>query len=759
MNYDRPVAANGNPSERQDLVPSGRGNGILDYRSEGYYPNFPALDVDPQAPQGFDYYKYLRIISKYRWLILGVTASSTLVCLALTYMMTPIYRATASIQIDRQTVEVMDVKNLQPEDSANSQEFYQTQYELLNSRSLGERVATSLGLANDAGFNGRATGLLTNVKQLFFGQPAAGATQTNATNKTMGILRDGLTVTPVRGSRIVKISFDHTDPGVAQKLANGYAETFITDNLDRRFDATSYARKFLEGHLEQLKVKLEDSEKQLVKYAQDQGIINLDNNKNLSTSDVEDINSKLATAREERIKRELLWQRAQETGDTGLKEILDSPAIQESTKQRAILTAQYQQKLAIFKPAFPDMVQLQNQIRETDRQIQAEVAAIKSSIQASYLSAKQEEDQLTQQLVQSKSNVIDQQSRSIQYNILKREVDTNRTLYDGLLQRYKEIGVSGGTGTNNISIVDRATRPFIPRSPNMLLNLAVGLLGGLLLGLAAAFFRDFLDDTFKAPEDVERELGLTVIGVIPKPPAGVNIEDELRNARSGAVEAIRSLRTGLQFSTSNGLPQSLLFTSAKNSEGKTTTSIGTATSLAQIGLNVLLIDADLRSPKVHRRLSLSNEVGLSNYLTGAGKPEDLVQATPTPGLVVLTSGPMPINPAELLAGPKFQTLLALATQSFNVVIVDGPPVMGLADAPLLASVTHSTILVIAANETRKSFVRVALRRLQLAKASIIGALLSKFDTREVGYGYGYGYGEYQYGDATEYLPLPNDKTR
>ena len=275
----------------------------------------------------------------------------------------------------------------------------------------------------------------------------------------------------------------------------------------------------------------------------------------------------------------------------------------------------------------------------------------------------------------------------------------------------------------------------------------------------AAGNRRRLAQTGLSPEDVERELGLTVIGVIPTPPAGVNIEDELRNARSGAVEAIRSLRTGLQFSTSNGLPQSLLFTSAKNSEGKTTTSIGTATSLAQIGLNVLLIDADLRSPKVHRRLSLGNEVGLSNYLTGAAKPEDLVQATPTPGLVVLTSGPMPINPAELLAGPKFQSLLALATQSFNVVIVDGPPVMGLADAPLLASVAHSTILVIAANETRKSFVRVALRRLQLAKASIIGALLSKFDTREVGYGYGYGYGEYQYGDATEYLPLPNDKTR
>jgi polysaccharide biosynthesis transport protein len=389
-------------------------------------------------------------------------------------------------------------------------------------------------------------------------------------------------------------------------------------------------------------------------------------------------------------------------------------------------------------------VQLRNQIKELDRQVQTEVVAIKQSIEAGFLAAKDEEDNLLAQLGNSKTEVVEQRNRSIQYNILKREVDTNRTLYDGLLQRYKEIGVAGGIGTNNISVVDKAAFPIAPRSPRLGLNLLVAFLAGLTLGFLAAIGLDYLDDSFKAPEDIERELGLTVIGVVPKPQAGSTLEEEMADARSGMSEAYRSLRTGLQFSTSDGLPRTLLITSSKPSEGKTTTTIHLARTLAHIGLNVLLIDGDLRNASVHKRMGQSNELGLSNYLSGAKQPEDVVQTTDTDRLVLMTSGPLPPNPAELLSGPKFPALLTLAVESFDVVLIDGPPVMGLADAPLISSMVQASMLVVAANETRRNTVRIAMRRLQYARANIIGALLNKFDIKMTGYGYGYGYGDYSY---------------
>jgi polysaccharide biosynthesis transport protein len=325
-----------------------------------------------------------------------------------------------------------------------------------------------------------------------------------------------------------------------------------------------------------------------------------------------------------------------------------------------------------------------------------------------------------------------------------------------LLQRYKEIGVAGGVGTNNVSIVDRATKPGGPRSPNLLLNIAMGFLAGLLLGVLSALGLDYLDDTFKSPEDIEREVGMPVIGVIPKPQRGMTVEEEMYNARSAMAEAIRSLRTGLQFATSEGLPKTLLITSSKPAEGKTTTSISLAQSLASIGLNVLLIDGDLRNASVHKRLRCSNEVGLSNYLTGSRMPDDCVQSTDTEGLVLMSSGPLPPNPAELLSGSRMASLLSMAQQTFNIVIIDGPPVMGLADAPLLSSSCHSTMLVVAANETRKSVVKVALKRLQFARANMIGTLMSKFDAAQTGYGYGYGYGDYEYHSyGAKELPAPN----
>ncbi len=729
---------------------------LAHYRAQ---PAYPSYEPPEDAQQGFDFHRYLAIFLKHKGLILASCIGILMLSIAFTFLMTPIFRATTSIQIDRQSMEVVDVKQLQPDEGgAQGVEFYQTQYELLASRALAERVVSTLGLAEDANYNVETKSLIETVREMIVGtEEGTGLVEESPSDKQRlvvdKILEKQLRVQPVRNSRIVKISIDHPNSAVAQRVANGYADAFISDSLDRRYNATSYARKFLEEKLQQLKLKLEDSEKQLVKYAEEQGIISLNNDKNLSAADLEKLNDKLAEARSERIKKELAWKQAQKSTGFGLKDILDSKAVQENRRLRSELAAKYQQKLAIYKPAYPEMIELRNQIKELDRSVQTEVEAIKNSIEAEFLAAREEEDTLTVQLETSKAEVVDQRNRSIDYNIIQREVDTNRQLYDGLLQRFKEIGLTGGVGTNNVSIVDKATIPLLPVSPDLVFNAGLGALAGLILGLLLALWFDYLDDTYKSPEDVEREMGVSVIGVIPKPKDGVDVDQELLNARSGMSEAIRSLRTGLQFATSDGLPRTIVVTSSKPAEGKTTTTISLARSLAQIGLNVLLIDGDLRNASVHKRLRCPNEVGLSNLLTASRSPDECVQMTDTEGLMVMTAGPLPPNPAELLSGTRMSELLAMAQQSFNVVLVDGPPVMGLADAPLLSSATQATILVIAANETRKGIVKVAHRRLILARANVIGALLTKFDSAQVGYGYGYGEYEY-YSYGTKELPAP-----
>ena len=730
------------------------------YRTGGVYPYYPQFATEPaEVAPHFDFYKHVRTLVKYRWLISSIVTTAIVLAIVITFLMTPVFRATSSIQIDRESVNVTDTKDLQGEKDSSAADFYQTKYELLASRSLAERVVNSLGLADDAQFNTQSKTVLGTISGLLFSnrdQTEAKKDIEERTRAAVSALVRTVIISPVRGSRIVKISYDHTVPAVAQKISNGYADAFIADNLDRRYDATSYARKFLEERLQQLKVKLEDSEKQLVQYAEKNGIINLSDDKNLAVTDLEAINAKLNEAHTNRVKAETLWKQASATDGFGLKEILDSKAIQENQKMRTELASQYQQKLAIYKPAFPEMIQIRNQIKELDRQVLTDVEAIKNSIKASYLAAKQEEDSLQEQLTGLKSDVVTLRNNNINYTILKREADTNRTLYDGLLQRYKEIGISGAVGTNNISVVDASTLPRAPQSPNLMLNVALGLITGLLLGMGLAYGFDYIDDSFKTPEDVESGIGISVIGVIPKPQSELTVDEELLNNRSGMSEAIRSLRTGLQFATSEGLPKSLLVTSSKPSEGKTTSSIALARSLATIGLNVLLIDGDLRNASVHRRMRCSNELGLSNYLTGSKLPEEVVQSTDTDGLVVMAAGPLPPNPAELLAGPRFMSLLALGMESFDIVVVDGPPVMGLADAPLLSSMTRATLLVIAANETRRNTVKVALKRLQFAHGNVIGSLLSKFDAKMSGYGYGYGYGDYDYHSYGTQAQLPRN---
>ena len=730
---------------------------------QGYGP-YGDEDTKP-----FDIYKYLRIASKYRWLIAGITLAVFLVTAVTTFMTTPIFKATASLQIEREATKVIDQGDVSS-DELGGQDFYQTQYQLLQSRTLAERTAAALSLSRDQAFNETAApSLVSMIASRLRGLIIADETPADADasagkvdaggeeNKSAARrLQDGLDIQLVRGSRIATISFSHPNPAVAQRVANGYAETFITDNLDRRFEATAYARKFLEERLAQLKSKLEESEKQVVQYADEKGIITVGDNKTVIDADVEAVNTKLAEARYERMRLELIWQRVENADGLEISEIRANETVQENRKLRSELSAQYQLKLNIFKPSYPEMVQLKSQISELDAQLALAVRAVKAEIKSSYEAARTSVAMLEAELQKSKDTLVEQRNRSIQYNILQREVDTNRQLYDGLLQRYKEIGVAGGIGTNNVSFVDKADTPRFPASPKISRNLLLGLLAGLMLGCVTAFGLDFLDETFKVPEDLEKETGFPVVGVVPIPKGGISLDEAMKDSRSPISEAYRSLRTSLQFSTPQGLPSSLLITSTSPSEGKSSTSIGIATTLGQMGLKVLLIDADLRKASIHKRLQIPNERGLSNYLIGGIEAADTLQTTPMENVFVITSGPLPPNPAELLSGSRMADLVRAAGDAYDIVVVDGPPIIGLADAPLLAGATQGTLLLVSANSTRKRALRVAVRRMLVVRANIIGMVLNKFDRREAGYGYGYGYGysDYEYYGYGQQKQLP-----
>lgn len=726
-------------------------------------PGVGALDDGEDAGGGLNLAVYWHIIVKHRFVIGGAVLAALLVGVVLTLLTTPIYRATATIQIDRETTKVVDIEGTDPETGGN-QDFYQTQYALLKSRSLAERVVQRENLANDATFMAQEKGSpLAGLARLFGRRPTADTlTGTpvqrtrQAANKVMG----GLTIEPVRGSRLVNISYESSDRETAQRIVNAVAENFIGANLDRRFEGAGYARNFLEEKLATVKAQLEKSERDLVAYAQSQGIVNVAGavsptggaaetaSSSLTASDLVAMNSAYTAAKGARIAAEQRWAAARTAG-MALPQILTSPTVQGLRAQQAALKAKYQQDLQTFKPDFPQMVALKAQIDEIDGQIAAEAATVRKSIESEYQIALRQEQQLAGQVSSLKGGVMDLRGRSIQYNILQREVDTNRSLYDGLLQRYKDIGVAGGIGANNISIVDRAQMPRSPYKPNLLNNLAVALGVGLLLGLALAFGLESLDETIKVPEDIEGKLGMPLMGAIPMLEKGVSIDEAMADARSALSEAYYSVRTALQFSTNAGVPRSLLVTSARPSEGKSTTAVALARNFAKLGMNVLLVDGDLRNPSLHRVLRADSGSGITNFLTGSASLQELVQATDQPNLAFIPCGPLPPNPAELLAGAKIRAMIAEAEADFDLLIIDGPPVMGLADAPLLASAVAGTVLVIEAGQTRRGLAKAALRRLALGNARILGGILSKFNVRSAGYGYGYGYG-YAYAYSYDY---------
>jgi polysaccharide biosynthesis transport protein len=749
-----------------DFGPERRGGGLPtafmgDRRELVIAPGRIAEPVagEPDEPNLRDeFFKYLGLALKHRWLILAGCVSGLVIGFLVTFTSTPIYRATATIKVDLEAAKIVKLDTVDTAQIGDTFRFYQTQTELLRSRSLAERVAGNLDLRDDAGFvNPRPSSSWAKLWRMVFpDKPGEKLDLAQRKAAAAGLIQGGLTVGQAPNSSLMTISFDSPDPQWAQKIANAVAENFTEANLERRYGTSKYARKFLEEKLEELKVKLEDSEKALVAYEDKEQIINTKVGKDqqpLADSDLAALNAALQQTRTERIRAQEFWEQASKNKGLALPQILNDKSIAVLREKRALLASDYQDKLALFKADYPDMRRLKGQIAQIDAEIDRAVGFVTGSLKAQYESLLQQEDLLQKDIEKARARVLDGRNKNIQRQILQREADSTRTLYDGLLQQYKDLGVAGATGTNNVAVVDLAQVPGAPYKPNLQKNLLMWLVFGLLGAVVAVAWFEIMDDTFKLPEEIEDQLGLSVLGLIPK--AKEDIFETIRNSPVSPIcESYRSLRTTLQFSTSNGLPKSLVVTSPSPGEGKSTTSVALAINFAQLGMKVLLIDGDLRNPSAHRLLSREADRGLTNYLVGGAIAPDVLQETDVPRLCFMATGPLPPNPAELLAGQHMAKLLSSASENFDVIIIDAPPVLGLADAPLLASITAGTLLVLGAGESRRAVGKAALKRLHFARAQMVGVVLNKFDMHAANYAYqSYGYGALQYyGYGTKSTP-------
>ena len=695
--------------------------------------------------------RYLQIIWRRRLLIAAILGTFLILSIVATLVATKLFTATTTIEISRQDDNIVQVDGLQPEVSTVDQEFYQTQYSLLESEALADRAIDEMNLTQDANFLE-----MFNIEQGNAGMFAdANSGQLTADENTTlrrdirEALVDNISISPIRGSRIVNVSFTSPDSNLSARVANVWIQSYIKSNFDRKLQSTAFATDYLQTQLAELRDRLEKSERDLVEYANRNRIITINPGMasagsdaqagSISDANLAELNRSFAAAKAARIVAEGRMRQG------AANENLTNLTLTELRKERAILAAKRAELLTTFEPEFPQVKALTSQIANIDRSLSQEESRVAGNLRESFQAALFNEARLDQAVNQLEEKNLDQRRRGIQYNIYQREVDTNRELYDGLLQRFKEIGLSAGIGPNNIAIVDAARPPEKPSSPSLFRNLLLGLVLGLAGSSLAIFVVEQFNKRIRSPEDVEQFTKYPVLGVIPQS-SDEELED-WHDVKSGLSESYMSAQAALRLTTDHGVPKSLMFTSTGPGEGKSLSCLALARALTASGKKVVVIDADLRLPSIHKKASVSNVKGFTDYLAGQSDWRELTQDSEIGAMKIITSGAVPPNPAELLTGERLPMLIAALLEEFDHVLVDSPPVLGLADAPLLSEQVEGCIFVIQANGVNGQDAQAALARLSRNARRIVGILLTKYEPEgsllsySSHYSYEYGYGK------------------
>lgn len=707
----------------------------------------------------FDLRSLLYLVKRNVLMISTVVGVALVLGLVVTMLSTPRYNARAQIQIDQQADRILEDQNsVQPEVAIqDADRFLRTQVDILNSRALSLRVARALNLIGSKSFFEamgeplpQTDGRLTPAKALEEG--------------TLKLMQENMSVDLPRDSRVVTISFESPDADLAARIANVYAREYIASNLQRKYDSSDYARKFLSDQLAEAKARLEKSEQELNEYSRSAGIIRTGEgtvdergrtrpSESIVSASLIQLNEAALVARADRIAAEGKWRSAAGAQTLAISEVLANQAVQQLLQQRATVQASLQKERASHFDDHPSVKALVAQLAEVNSQLDKLSSNLKNSLREQYRAAVLRESELASQVATLKAASLREQQLGVRYGILSRETDTNRIIYDGMLQRFKEISAAAGISTNNVSLVDEATAPVLPSSPDLVVNLALALLGGLAASAILVTLREQLDDVIRVPDEIEQKLGLAVLGSIPVESDSGDILEILNDPKSRLSEAYSALRTALTYSTTDGAPRSISVASTQAGEGKTTTSFALARRFAGLDKRVLLISADLRRPTLHNLFGLPNTKGLSDALTSDIPLTDVLTPTSIANLDFIASGPIAPNPTELLGGPRLRRLIEETSQIYDLVIVDGPPVLGLADAPLLSTVVQATIFVIESNRGSRGETKSALRRLRAARANLVGAVLTKIDRRIVGQNYGYYDYDYSYDYVAQAKPF------
>jgi len=709
----------------------------------------PNNDYSNDSMFNLDFAAIWAAIYRSRFWIVGIVVGCLLIGLVVTILSTPIYRAQTTVQIDQEAAKVLGTEDTNASAAIqDSDRFLKTQVDVIRSRSLAQAVAEDLKLLGNPEFleamNVDPDAAASSALPLQDAQREL-VLQTLAENQAV--------VLPIN-SRIATISFDSPDPALAARVANSFAQNYIRNNLQRKFETSSYAREFLKQQLDEAAVRLADSEREALEYARRTRIIDASNAassangvsvqpKSLVTATLVKMNEDHADALAKRIAAQQRWQVAQGQGVMTLPEVLNNLAIQNLLQQRAVVSAQYEEELQRRKEDFPTVKQAKARLEELNQQIETIASGIRQTLKGAYETALQQEQALASQISQLKSDTLNEQGQAVQLGILQRKVSNDRQLYDVLLSRYNELNAQAGVQANNVSIVDRADRPAEPVKPSPAFNMALAFLAGLGLAALFVFGREQLFNVIRTPDDVSRKLGLPLLGAVPKMQDDFKIEDQILDPKTQVSETFSSLRSSLMLVSPRGLPRSLMFTSGKQGEGKSSSCFATAVALSRIGKRVLVVDLDLRRPNQHNMFGVKNGAGMSDLLTHNKSAAEVTIPTRYEGISLISSGGIPPNPAELLSHPASRQVIQDLQADYDVLLIDSPPTLGLADAVEIGTMAEACIFVIEAAKNQTSYVRSSMQRLLHGGANLAGAILTKFDVKEAGYAYDYAY-QYSY---------------
>ena len=686
-------------------------------------------------PQEAHLWEYIYVILRRRRLVLAVFLGVAALATFRSLLTRPVYEASAQILIERDTPSVLTFKEVAQVDAARD-DYYQTQYKLLQSRALVRRVIESMSLLQDPEFGGPRSA--EEIEAVKAASPGASAVMERAIDEFLGKLK----VVPIKSSRLVMVSYESFRPEMAAAAANGLSKLYIEQTLEFRYQTSSEAAQWLGQQIEEQKGKVEQAERALQQVKEQEGIVNIEERRTLLDQKLKELGTSLTTLRTERLEREALYNQMRGAANPEeLPEVMRSPLVQSLRIELAGLERQQAQLLERYMDQHPEVVRVRNQIQETRKKIAAESQRVIRAAENDYKAYAAQEASVASALEAAKAEALDLSRRSVQYDTAKREAEAGKEVLNSLLSRHKQTDVAQELKNSNIRIVDPASVPRGPVRPRTTRDILYGVFLGLALGIGLAFFLDYLDNTIKTPEDVRKQLAAPLLAVIPEiaNPAEVIIKS---GVESPLADGYRLLRTSLSYSWPEAASRILLVTSTSAGEGKTVTSVNLALILASLGGRVLLVDCDLRRPQSHVLLRGRKSPGVSDLLVGQARPSEAIQRPAGTTLSLLASGTRAPSPADLMTLQTMRDFLDGLRGFYDWIVLDTPPVGPVAEALILAPLTDGVVVVVGAEMVPRNGLRQTLERVRETGTRLLGVVLNRAQVEKHSYYYGRYYGHY-----------------